>query len=229
MECAIHPGVEVVSFCSNCGTPLCQICQLISGSKTICPKCPQSTASQSEPIIRSPLRVANHTATTPEAIRYANSARASHIEQGYAYCSPGVSLALGFIPGVGAICNGEYWKAFLQVLIFSSLISLGRSTDSEDAIPVLRLMAVLMYMYMPLEAYHVARKRVMALHGINLATPFEKMRFSRLAVGIGAVGLGVIFQVSQFVPETLRYLLRGWPLILVAIGVYNLIRYFQSK
>ena len=38
---------------------------------------------------------------------------------------PGVALALGFIPGVGAIYNGQIAKAFVQVLIFGSLIALG--------------------------------------------------------------------------------------------------------
>lgn len=229
MECATHPDVEAVSFCSNCGTPLCQECQLITNSRTLCSKCQQSFASQSDRVQNSTLKVAYHAFPTPEAIRYVNSARAPYVEQEYPYCSPGVSLALGFIPGVGAICNGEYWKALLQVLIFGSLISLGGADHGEDKIPALTLLAVLMYIYMPLEAYHVARKRVMALRGVNFVTPFEKIRFSSLAVGIGAVCLGGILQVSQFAPETMRYLLRGWPLILVAIGVYNLTRYFQSK
>jgi uncharacterized Zn finger protein (UPF0148 family) len=229
MECAIHPGVEAVSFCSNCGTPLCQGCQWISDSRILCPKCQQSFASQIEHVQNSAVSVANSTVSTREAVRHANSGRDPQIEQGYPYCSPGVSLALGFIPGVGAICNGEYWKALLQILIFSSLISLARATESEEVTSVLRLLAVSMYLYMPVEAYHVARKRIMALRGVNFVTPFEKMRFSSLAVGSGAVCLGVILQVSQFVPETMRFLLRGWPLILVGIGVYNLTRYFRSK
>src|SRR5208337_2217023 len=38
--------------------------------------------------------------------------------------SPGVALALGFIPGVGSIYNGQVVKAMIQVLIFGSLIAL---------------------------------------------------------------------------------------------------------
>jgi hypothetical protein len=229
MECATHPGVGAVAFCSNCGTPLCQECQLITDSRTLCSNCQHSFASQSDHIQNSTLKAGNHTVPTSEAIRYVNSGQAHYVEQGNPYCSPGVSLALGFIPGVGAICNGDYWKAFLQVLIFGSLISLGGADHGEDKIPALTLLAVLMYIYMPLEAYHVARKRVMSLRGVNFVTPFEKMHFPPLAVGIGAVCLGVVLQVSQFVPETMRFLLRGWPLILVAIGIYNLTRYFRSK
>lgn len=229
MECAIHPGVEAVSFCSNCGTPLCQGCLVISEGRTLCQKCQQSFASQSNSAQNSISSVANPTVPSAEAIKHVNSGRAPYVEQGYPYCSPGVSLALGFIPGVGAICNGEYWKALLHVLIFGGLISLAGVTGTEPATSSLRLLAVLMYFYMPLEAYHVAKKRVMGLHGVKLISPFEKMRFSSITVGIGSVCLGVIFQVSQFVPETMRFLLRGWPLILVAIGVYNLTKYFQSK
>ena len=229
MECAFHPGAEAVSFCSNCGMPLCPECQLVSNSRTLCQKCQQSLTTQSAQGKSPLLRAANNAVLTTEPVKYAHSTRTSLTEQGYPFCSPGVSLAMGFIPGVGAICNGEYWKALLQVLIFSSLITLGRSTESEDVIPVLKLLAVLLYIYMPLEAYHVARKRVMALRGVNFVTPIEKIRFSPLAAGIGAVCLGVIFEVSQFAPETMRFVLRGWPLILVAIGVYNLARYFQTK
>ena len=39
--------------------------------------------------------------------------------------SPGVGLALGFIPGVGAIYNGQVVKAMVQVLIFGSLMGHG--------------------------------------------------------------------------------------------------------
>jgi hypothetical protein len=31
------------------------------------------------------------------------------------------------------------------------------------------------------------------------------------------------------VPGTLRFVLHGWPLILIAIGVYNLTRYFRPQ
>lgn len=228
MECAKHPGVEAVSFCTNCGTSLCQECRSTTDSRVLCQKCRQAYTSQSEHVRSSAARGGENGLPAPEVVRYVSSTLAPHTEMGDPYCSPGVSLALGMIPGVGAICNGEHWKALLQVLIFGSLISLGGTVGSEDVIPVLRMLAVLMYIYMPLDAYHAARKRVMALRGVTLITPFEKMRFSSLAIGIAAVCLGVIFLVSQFVPETMRFLLRGWPLVLIGIGLYNLTRYFQS-
>lgn len=229
MECAIHPGIEAVSYCSNCGTPLCQGCLVISDSRTLCQKCQLSFSSQGEGVLSAASTVTLTPSPTPEAVTSARPAWSPHIEKGYPYCSPGVSLAFGFIPGVGAICNGEYWKGFLQVLVFSILVSLGGADRGQGEIPALTFLAILMYIYMPLEAYHVAKKRVMALRGVKLVTPFEKIHFSSLTVGIGSVCVGVLFQVNQFVPETMRFLMRGWPLILVAIGVYNLSQYFQSK
>ena len=35
---------------------------------------------------------------------------------------PGVAAILGFIPGVGAMYNGEFAKGFIHVLIFATLI-----------------------------------------------------------------------------------------------------------
>ena len=225
MECAQHPGVEAVSFCTNCGMPLCPECKLSIDSRILCQKCQPVFLSQAEHVEN--LSAGDNSSVTLGADRF-TTLSVPPIERGYPYCSPGVSLALGFIPGVGAICNGDYWKGFLQVLIFGGLISLAGVAGTEDVSPVLRLLAVLMYIYMPLEAYHVARKRSMALRGVNLITPFEKLRFSSLTVGIAAFLSGVIFLVNQFVPRTVSFLLRGWPIVLIAIGIYNLTRYFRS-
>jgi hypothetical protein len=136
---------------------------------------------------------------------------------------------LGLIPGVGGICNGDYLKAFVQVLIFGTLVSLAGSGEAGQFSPVLMVLAVAFYLYMPLEAYHVSKKRTLALKGIIVMTPFDRFRFSELWAGALAVGLGTMFLVNQYVPGTLRFILRGWPLLLIALGAFNLIRYFRSS
>jgi hypothetical protein len=148
--------------------------------------------------------------------------------QGYPYCPPVVSLLLGFIPGVGAICNGEYFKAFLQVLVFGSLISLSNSSEVADLGPIFEILTAAVYFYMPFEAYHIAKKRNLAVQGITVVTPFERIRFPDLWIGSLAVVAGAIFLINEFVAGTLGFVLRGWPLILIGIGVYNLSRYFGS-
>jgi hypothetical protein len=126
-----------------------------------------------------------------------------------------VTLLLGFIPGVGSICNGDYFKAFLQVLIFGSLVSLSGSPEAGDLGTIFGVLTAAVYFYMPFEAYHIAKKRTLALQGITVITPFEKIRFPELWVGSLAILAGTIFLVNQFVPGTLRFVLHGWPLILI--------------
>ena len=67
--------------------------------------------------------------TAPEQTPYTTSqpARPHMTDTG---ASPGLAFLLGFIPGVGAIYNGQYAKAFVHVIIFSLLISV---LDSGEA------------------------------------------------------------------------------------------------
>lgn len=149
-------------------------------------------------------------------------------ERAYPFCSPGVSLVLGLIPGVGSICNGDYSKAFLQVLIFGSLCALANGQEASGLGPLFVILSIVFYLYMPLEAYHTAKKRTLALRGVAVASPFEQAYFSELWVGAVSICLGILFLVNQFVPGTIRFVSRGWPLVIIAVGVYNLVRYFRS-
>ncbi|MGB8771754.1 MAG: DUF5668 domain-containing protein [Candidatus Korobacteraceae bacterium] len=72
--------------------------------------------------------------------------------------SPGLAAILGFIPGVGAMYNGEYAKAFVHVLIFATLIWM---TAHVNGIFGLGIAAFVIYM--PIEAYQTARARQMGL------------------------------------------------------------------
>jgi hypothetical protein len=72
--------------------------------------------------------------------------------------SPKLAAILGFIPGVGAIYNGEYAKGFVHVLIFATLIWMA---DHLSGIFGLGIAAFVIYM--PIEAYQTARAREMGL------------------------------------------------------------------
>jgi hypothetical protein len=149
-------------------------------------------------------------------------------EKAYPYCSPGVSLVLGLIPGVGSICNGDYSKAFLQVLVFGSLCALASGQEVSGLGPLFVILSIAFYLYMPLDSYHTAKKRTLALKGITVLSPFEQIHFSELWVGAFAISLGTLFLVNQFVPGAIGFVLRGWPLALIGIGIYNLVGYFRS-
>jgi hypothetical protein len=224
MQCVEHPNVAAAAYCSNCGSALCSDCVRIVNSRTVCSRCAENSAVllTEQELPPRPSTLENIGAQSVPVPPLPTPAKP------YPYCPPAVSLLLGFIPGVGSICNGDYFKAFLQVLIFGSLLSLASSDEAGDLGPAFGFLTAAVYLYMPFEAYHVAKKRTLALQGITVITPFERIRFPELWIGSFAILAGTIFLVNQFVSGTLRFVLRGWPLILIAIGVYNLKRHFRS-
>ena len=222
MQCANHTDAAAAAYCSNCGKALCSDCFSPDKPLVLCEPCEQErTARQpsAPPPIPPPVNPSGKSFSVPPL----------PATLGYPYCPPGVSLLLGFIPGVGSICNGDYFKAFLQVLVFGSLVSLSSSSETGDLGPVFGILTAAVYLYMPFDAYHVAKKRTLALQGITVITPLEKMKFPELWAGSLSILVGGIFLVNQFVSGTLRFVLRGWPLILIGIGVYNLTRHFRKS
>ena len=222
MQCANHPDAAASVYCSNCGKALCSDCISPDRTPVLCAECEQERKARqgsSPPPIPQTLNPSPGTGFSVPPLP---------ATLGYPYCPPGVSLLLGFIPGVGSICNGDYFKAFLQVLIFGSLVSLSGSSETGDLGPVFGILTAAVYLYMPFDAYHVAKKRTLALQGITVITPLEKMKFPELWAGSLSILVGGIFLVNQFVSGTLRFVLRGWPLVLIGIGVYNLNRHFRK-
>ena len=221
MQCANHPDTAAAAYCSNCGKALCLECISPDKSLVLCAECGHEREKRqpsAPPPIPPPVNPSGRGFSVPPL----------PATLGYPYCQPGVSLLLGFIPGVGSICNGDYFKAFLQVLIFGSLVSLSSSSETGDLGPVFGILTAAVYLYMPFDAYHVAKKRTLALQGITVITPLERMKFPELWAGSLSILVGGIFLVNQFVSGTLRLVLRGWPLILIGIGVYNLTRHFRK-
>ena len=229
MQCSRHPETAATAYCTNCGIAICSDCQHTFDSRVICSNCavqlsssalPQPSQSSVEPVIET---------QSSEGVRESTPHSNISTNEEYPYCPPGVCFVLGLVPGVGAVCNGEYVKAFFQVLVFGTLVSIANSGEAGQSSPMLVILAIALYLYMPLEAYHVSKKRTLALKGIRVMTPFDRFRFSEIWSGVLAVGLGSMFLVDQYVPGTIHFLLRGWPLLLIGIGAYNLLRYFRSS
>src|SRR6185295_18269567 len=77
----------------------------------------------------------------------------------YASVSPGLALFLGFIPGVGAIYNGQYAKGILHAVIWGVLMTIASSRAMHDAEALSAITVIAYWVYMALEAYHTARRR----------------------------------------------------------------------
>ena len=137
-----------------------------------------------------------------------------------------MALALGFIPGVGAIYNGEYAKALIHLLIFSGLITLMDSPAFRGIEPMLGLLLAGFYFYMIIDSYRTAKARVAGQ--APAPSGWEGFGFGGGEQGapVGPlilIVLGVLFLMRSlgFVHFGLD-LSRFWPVILIALGAWML-------
>ena len=103
MNCANHPDVPAVAYCRTCGKPLCSGCGRDVRGVIYCEEC---LASHLSGVVPPPGSVA-----VPPGVEPPTNTP-----------SPTLAAILGFIPGVGAMYNGEFAKGFVHVLIFATLI-----------------------------------------------------------------------------------------------------------
>jgi hypothetical protein len=137
--------------------------------------------------------------------------------------SPGVAFILGLIPGVGAIYNGQYAKGLIHVFILGMLFTIVSGNDMGGFEPLFAVLIPGFWAYMAFEAYHTAKLR-------QLGQPVDE--FSSLVPGHGGsrfpvapillIALGVIFLLNNLEIFELRRMLRFWPVMLIALGLYML-------
>jgi len=192
MNCAVHTDVEATGYCRQCGKALCPACTRDVRGALYCESCLAGIV------------------IAPAAAPSGGAAHAGH---------PGTALALGFIPGLGAVYNGEYIKALIHVVIFGGIIA-ALNTDlpgSYDAF--LGIALGCFYFYMPIEAYRVAKARQM-----GAPQPPDLVEGSgRKPLGaIILIGLGLLFLLANFGFLQRQWIIRAWPAGLIVLGVWIL-------
>jgi Domain of unknown function (DUF5668) len=138
--------------------------------------------------------------------------------------SPGIAFFLGFIPGVGAIYNGQYAKGLIHVIIVGLIISvLDRGAGNLE--PLLSLLLAGFWFYMAFEAYHTAKKRQLGqpVDEFSSIIPMHGPARHRFpAAPVVLIALGVIFLLDNLDLLDMERLLRYWPVALIALGAYML-------
>ena len=147
MNCFYHAEVPNVGFCIRCGHALCNDCLRNVRGSIYCETC-----------------LADFVEGKPPTSGAQTSGAQTHKHADVAGTNPGAAFALGMIPGVGAIYNGEFVKAAVHILVFGMLIQLADATDTA----LFGLAAAAFYFYMPFEAYYTAKKRALGAEGIML-------------------------------------------------------------
>jgi hypothetical protein len=137
--------------------------------------------------------------------------------------SPGLAFALGFIPGVGAIYNGQYLKGLVHALIFGLIISLLDSVHGPGE-PLLAICLTAFVFYMPFEAYHTAKRRLLGQPVEEFSSLIAQNKFAtRTPVGpILLIMVGVLFLLDTLHLVEFRDVARFWPVLLIAAGAFML-------
>ena len=207
MNCQNHPDISATAYCRTCGKPVCDECRRDAIGTVYCAEHVPAAAPPPPP--PQPSAAPPQSAYAPP-VAYANPS-----------ISPGLAFLLGFIPGVGAIYNGQYAKGLVHAVIFGILVSILDSNVSPQ--PVFAMLLTAWIFYMVFEAYHTARKR-------RLGEPVDE--YSSLvtfggkknapAAGIVLVALGAVLLLNTLNIFDFAYLARYWPVLLIVAGVYLL-------
>jgi hypothetical protein len=134
MNCVNHPEAAVTAYCQNCGRGLCSACARTVQDSVFCEPCLMA-------------RIPAAPGVPPPSMGP----------------SPGLATLLGFIPGVGAMYNGQYIKALIHVIVFVVLVGL------SGHFWVFGLLVAFWILYQVFDAHQTARAR---RDGLPLPDPF---------------------------------------------------------
>ena len=216
MNCYLHPETPATAYCRTCGRPLCAVCQRSSEGIIYC--------QDHVPV--------NAYANTTNA--YTNPADASAASNPYAqpgvppaappvHASPALAFILGWIPGVGAIYNGQYVKGLVHALIFGLLVTIA-SNSPGSAEPLIGILIAAFVFYMPFEALHTANARNRGLQPDEWSSilPMSRYRSGAPIGPIVLIAIGVIYLLNTLDLIDFHEIGRYWPVILIVIGVWML-------
>jgi len=209
MKCAVHPDVDVSGYCRNCGKPMCAACSRPVHGVLYCEEClghvmglpgPQAAGSSAAPGMGDVSGVPAQGPVTgkPGGV------------------SPALAFILGFIPGLGAIYNGEYNKAILHIVIFGGIILgvTGAFGEGLESFWVFGLVAFVLYM--PIDALRTAKSRQT---GEPLKDPVELWSAKQPLGPMILIGVGVLILLNNFgFFERFRIGEFFWPVVLIVVG-----------
>lgn len=213
MNCSIHPDRPAVAFCRECGVPMCEECRRPALGSIYC----ETHLPAAVPPAGAPPDVPPSPVSSPYTAPASPSAFACHDSH------PALAFILGFIPGVGAIYNGQYAKGLIHVVVFGILVSLVHGPVGPLR-PLIGMTIAGWVFYMAFEAYHTARKRRYGVAVEEFSSLIDVRpahgRFPAGAILLIALGFILLLDTTGIIPmyEMERY----WPVGLIVFGVYLL-------
>jgi TM2 domain-containing membrane protein YozV len=230
MNCLNHPDAQAVAYCRECGKALCETCRRQSDGTIYCEEHAPAPAWNAAPSPPPPPYAAPEPPRyqSPEPTPYTSQAPRP-VDPG---ASPGLAFLLGFIPGVGAIYNGQYVKGLVHVVILGVLIAFVSSDEvGVNMQPLFGMMIAAWVFYMAFEAYHTAKKRQMGLPVDEFSSIVPRRgQPSRFPVAPAfLIAVGLLFLLHNLNIIRLGELIHYWPVALICLGVYMLYERLSSN
>ena len=134
---------------------------------------------------------------------------------------PVLALILGFIPGVGAIYNGQYAKGLIHAVVFGLLVSLTANSHGGME-PLLGISISAWVFYMAFEAFHTAsrRRRGDSVEEFSSLVDVKPSQGRFPAGAVLLIGLGFLLLLDTTGLIDQLQLERYWPVGLIGFGFY---------
>jgi cell wall-active antibiotic response 4TMS protein YvqF len=214
MKCAVHPDVDAIGYCRNCGKALCSVCARPIRDVFYCEDClagavgipPTPYTTGPAPYVAGAAPYVPPPGQQPGAIP----------PRAHTASSPAIAFILGFCPGLGAIYNGEYNKALIHIVVFAAMIVGLSSGLGGGADTALGLLLAGFVFYMAFDSMRTAKAKQL---GEVTVDPLESWSKERPIGPIILIGVGVLFLLNNFEWFPFYRIERFWPLILIGVGV----------
>jgi len=219
MNCQNHPDVAAIAYCRTCGKPVCADCRKEASGTVYCAE--HAPAAVPPPFTAPPPQYTPPPYTAAGAPPYVPPVAPAPPVR--ADVRPGLAFALGWIPGVGAIYNGQYAKGLIHAVIWGVLMSIANSSSIHDLEPIFVMLVMAWWAYMVFESYRTAQK-------LQRGEPVDEYssllqlggpgRFPVAAVAL--IVLGVLLLLHTLDLVDFERIVRYWPVLLIAAGAYML-------
>jgi hypothetical protein len=206
MTCQNHPEVPAAAYCRACGKPVCDECRRDALGTVYCAEhVPAPASGAPPPVYGAP-------APAPAGPTYSAVSRPD--------VSPGLAFFLGWIPGVGAIYNGQYAKGIVHAIIWGLLVSVVDSRAAHGLEPVFGILIAAWMFYMAFEAYHTANRRRLGepVDEYSSLIDFHGRTSQGPVAPIALIALGIILLLHTLDLLDIERVMRFWPVALIALG-----------
>jgi hypothetical protein len=210
MNCQNHPDRPATAYCRSCGKPVCNECRRDAYGTVYCaehvPAAPAEPASAPPPPPPPP--------GAPPFAPYPPVARPD--------ISPGLAFFLGWIPGVGAIYNGQYAKGLVHAVIWGLLVNIISTNAGRGLEPLFGILIAAWEFYMAFEAYHTAQRRRMG-EPVDEYSSLLNLGSRGVAVGpIALIVVGGLLLMHTLNVLDFERIARFWPVLLIGLGAWLL-------